>query len=149
MEKKQELIHQMNKYVSNLHVFKTIVHNYHWNLVGEHFFVIHPMLDGIMSEIDASIDTVAERVLMIGGRPFGSLKVYLEHSMLQEIDSKPYHGIYVVKELLENFKLLLSELNVVLHMAESLDDQETISLITDIGSAYQKHIWMFSAWLVK
>ena len=87
MKKKQEeLIYQMNKFLANLHIFKTIVHNYHWNLKGEHFFTIHPMLDGVMSETDEHIDEVAERILMIGGRPFASLKVYLEHSMLQEIE---------------------------------------------------------------
>ena len=149
MDKKQELIYQMNKYVSNLHIFKTIVHNYHWNLVGEHFFVIHPMLDGIMSEIDGHIDAVAERILMIGGRPFGSLKVYLEHGMLEEIESKPYDAVCAVKGILENFKLLLDELNVIMKLGEEIDDQETLTLLADIGSIYQKHIWMYSAWLVK
>lgn len=149
MDKKEELIYQMNKYVANLHIFKTIVHNYHWNLVGEHFFVIHPMLDGIMSETDTHIDAIAERILMIGGRPFASLKIYLEHGMLEEIDSKPYDAVCAVKGILENFKLLLDELNVTIRLAEDVDDQETLAILTDIGSLYQKHIWMYSAWLAK
>lgn len=150
MKKKQEeLIYQMNKFLANLNIFKTIVHNYHWNLKGEHFFTIHPMLDGVMSETDEYIDEVAERILMIGGRPFASLKVYLEHSMLQEIESKPYTGIEAVKGILENFKLLLDEMNVALKMAEDIEDQETADLFTGIGAAYQKHIWMYTAWLTK
>ncbi|MEG0068601.1 Dps family protein [Cetobacterium sp.] len=146
MENKN-LVFQMNKFVGDLHVFKTKVHNFHWNLVGEHFFVIHPMLDGIMAEVDTQIDGVAERILMIGHRPFGSLEVYLKHTVLGEVETKPYTAKEAVKHMLEDFKLLLAELNIILKMAEDEDDQETITLMTDIGALYQKHIWMFGAWL--
>ncbi|MDX8335847.1 MULTISPECIES: Dps family protein [Cetobacterium] len=146
MENK-DLVFQMNKLVGDLHVFKTKVHNFHWNLVGEHFFVIHPMLDGIMSEIDGQIDAVAERILMIGHRPFASLEVYLKHTVLAEAETKPYPAKEAVKLMLEDFKLLLAEINIVMGIAEKEDDQETLTLVTDIAASYQKHIWMFGAWL--
>lgn len=34
-------------------------------------------------------------------------------------------------------------------MAEDIEDQETADLFTGIGAAYQKHIWMYTAWLTK
>ena len=143
----KNLVFQMNKFVGDLHVFKTKVHNFHWNLVGEHFFVIHPMLDGIMDEIDKQIDDVAERVLMIGHRPFGSLEIYLKHTVLAEAETKPYHAKEAVKLMLEDFKLLLAEINIIIGYAAKENDQETLTLVTDIGATYQKHIWMFGAWL--
>ncbi|MCX3068401.1 MAG: Dps family protein [Cetobacterium sp.] len=146
MENK-DLVFQMNKFVGDLHVFKTKVHNFHWNLTGEHFFVIHPMLDGIMGEIDAQIDSVAERILMIGHRPFGSLEIYLKHTVLAEAETKAYPAKEAVKLMLEDFKLLLAEANIIMGIAEKEDDQETLTLITDIAALYQKHIWMFGAWL--
>ena len=143
----KNLVFQMNKFVGDLHVFKTKVHNFHWNLVGEHFFVIHPMLDGIIDEIDKQIDDVAERVLMIGHRPFGSLEIYLKHTVLAEAETKPYHAKEAVKFMLEDFKLLLAEINIIIGYAAKENDQETLTLVTDIGATYQKHIWMFGAWL--
>lgn len=141
------LAFQMNKFVGDLHVFKTKIHNFHWNLVGEHFFVIHPMLDGIMSEIDGQIDSVAERLLMIGHRPHASLEVYLKHTVLSEVESKPYGAKEAVSFMLQDFKLLLAEINILMKLAEKEGDQETLSLMTDIGALYQKHIWMFGAWV--
>lgn len=147
MKDKSSLIFQMNKFVGDLHVFKTKVHNYHWNLVGEQFFVIHPMLDTVMTEIDAQIDLIAERILMIGGRPFGSLGVYLKHTVLREIETKQYPGKEVIQSMLEDYKLLLTEINIILKLAEDTNDQETLSIAGDIASLYQKYIWMYSAWL--
>ncbi|MGL5962472.1 MAG: Dps family protein [Cetobacterium sp.] len=138
---------QMNKLVGDLHVFKTKVHNFHWNLVGEHFFVIHPMLDGIMAEISAQIDSVAERLLMIGHRPHASLEVYLKHTILSEAETKAYGAKEAVNLMLADFKLLLTEINLIMKIAEKDGDQETLSLLTEIGALYQKHIWMFGAWV--
>ncbi|MGL5053110.1 MAG: Dps family protein [Cetobacterium sp.] len=144
---KMNLAFQMNKFVGDLHVFKTKIHNFHWNLVGEHFFVIHPMLDGIMAEIDTQIDSVAERLLMVGHRPHASLRVYLEHTVLAEAETKPYAAKEAVNLMLHDFKLLLTEINLIMKIAEKEGDGETLSLITEIGALYQKHIWMFGAWV--
>ncbi|MGL5355636.1 MAG: Dps family protein [Cetobacterium sp.] len=144
---KMSLAFQMNKFVGDLHVFKTKIHNFHWNLVGEHFFVIHPMLDGIMTEIDGQIDSVAERLLMIGHRPHASLGVYLQHTVLGEAESKRYEAKEAVNHMLADFKLLLTEVNLIMKVAEKDGDAETLSLMTDIASLYQKHIWMFGAWV--
>ncbi|WP_297404399.1 DNA starvation/stationary phase protection protein [uncultured Cetobacterium sp.] len=147
MDMNKDLIFQMNKFVGDLHVFKTKLHNFHWNLVGEQFFVIHPMLDGIMGEVDTQIDAVAERLLMKNERPFASLEVYLKHTVINEIESKAYNGKEVVTCMHEDFKLLLSEINIIIKIAEDVDDQETLALLTDAAALYQKHIWMFGAWL--
>ncbi|MEF9932454.1 MAG: DNA starvation/stationary phase protection protein [Cetobacterium sp.] len=149
MDGNKSLIFQMNKVVGDLHVFKTKVHNYHWNLVGEHFFVVHPMLDCVMCEIDEQIDEVAERILMIGGRPFGSLEVYLKHTVLAEAETKAYTAEEAVTSMLADFRLLLSEFNIIMKLAEDLNDQETLGLMANIGAIYQKHIWMYGAWLTK
>lgn len=147
MSEGKNLVFQMNKFIGDLHVFKTKLHNFHWNLVGEQFFVLHPMLDGIMAEVDLQIDSIAERLLMKKERPFASLKVYLNHTVIQELESKPYNSKEAVTAIHEDFKLLLTEVNVIVKLAENNDDQETLALITDIGALYQKHIWMFGAWL--
>nr|WP_307776640.1 DNA starvation/stationary phase protection protein [uncultured Cetobacterium sp.] len=146
-EQNKNLNFQMNKFIGDLHVFKTKLHNFHWNLVGEQFFVLHPMLDGIMAEIDTQIDSVAERLLMKQQRPFASLSVYLQHTVIQEFESKPYNSREAVTAIHEDFKLLLTEANIIIRLAEDEDDQETLTLITDIAALYQKHIWMFGAWL--
>lgn len=143
------LDYQLNKYVANLHVFHTKVHNLHWNLEGDNFFVIHPMFDDVMAEILEHIDIIAERVRQIGCRPYASLKVFLAHTIIEELDSKAYTCDEAIKYVYEDFKLLLTEVNELMRLCEDKNDQETLDDLIAIGKAYQKHIWMYGAYLGK
>ncbi len=147
MTERKDLVFQVNKFLGDLHVFKTKLHNFHWNVTGEHFFTLHPMLDDIMNQVEEQIDSVAERLLMNNERPTASLDIYLKHTVIQEMESKAYTGKEVVSHVHKDFKLLLSEVNILMKLCEDVGDDETLDTLTGIAALYQKHIWMFGAWL--
>ena len=65
----EEITTHLNKYLSSLNVLYTKLHNYHWNIEGEHFFTLHEVLEGLYNAVHEETDEVAERILKIGGRP--------------------------------------------------------------------------------
>ena len=137
----------MNNYLSNLNVLYTKLHNYHWNVVGEGFFTLHVKLEELYNAVSGEIDVIAERIIMIGGKPLGSLREYLSNSTLKESSSNDIKSKELVESLLSDFKLLLDESKKIYLLTNSNDDPVTSSIIENSISNYEKNIWMLSSYL--
>lgn len=63
------LVQNLNELLSDLNVFFRKLQNYHWNVEGMDFFMMHEKLEEYYNEISVSIDEIAEHILILGGQP--------------------------------------------------------------------------------
>ena len=138
---------KLNKYLADLHVLYSKLHNYHWNVVGIGFFEMHLKLEEFYTATAIEIDTVAERILQLEERPLASMKSYLEVSTLKEAESLKIKPANAAGDILNDYEAVLKEIREIVLLASENNDDQTVALLDGAIANYEKQIWMLSAYL--
>lgn len=141
----KKLTDHLNIHLSDLHLFYTKLHNYHWNIEGSSFFQLHATLEGLYDKVAEELDEVAERILQLGDRPLARLSDYLKHSKLEEAESKGVQAEEIIPVLLKDYEYFIESLKAGIALAEENDDIITGDLLTGSLAEYEKTLWMLKA----
>lgn len=146
MENKR-LIAFLNQELSNYYVMNVKLHRYHWYAKGHHFFQLHEKFQELYEMFAADLDEIAERVLMIGGKPLATMVKYLKETTLEEVTADD-EEIEMVSQLTRDLGKIATELKQTgIPLAEELRDAPTADLLTGLSGKLEKYIWMFSAYM--
>ena len=80
----EKIIQNLNEFLSDLEVMSVKLQNYHWNVRGRNFFVIHEKLEEYYNEVREQIDEIAEHILTKGFEPLGTMRDFMQNSQIQE-----------------------------------------------------------------
>jgi len=140
----ENIIKELNQFLADLNVFYRKLQNYHWNIEGKDFFVIHSKLEEYYDEINKSIDEVAEFILTKKGEPLGTMKDYLEITKITEAENKKVNSDIVFNELINDFSYLLKNVKAIKKEAENEEDDATSALMDEFIINYGKKLWMLN-----
>jgi starvation-inducible DNA-binding protein len=133
----------LNALVSSEYVLYTKTRNYHWNVFGPQFHDLHKFFEQQYKELDEIVDQIAERVRALGGRTFGTLTEFTEHTKIQE-RSKEYPAAgQMVPNLLADHELIVRQLRVALGI------EGTNDFLMELIEHHEKMAWMLRALLEK
>ncbi len=138
----EDLVKNLNKMLSDLAVFYRKLQNYHWNVIGKDFFVLHSKLEEYYDDINSQIDEIAEHILMLGYQPLGTMKDYLENTCIEEAKNEKVKPEIVFENLVEDYTILLQKSNKIKKMADEKSSFLTSSLMDNYISDYMKKLWM-------
>jgi starvation-inducible DNA-binding protein len=140
----ETLIKELNQYLSDLAVFYRKLQNYHWNIKGEDFFIVHEKLEEYYNKINDQIDEVAENILTLNGEPFGTLKDYLENTTITEAKNEKICSNEIFKNIIKDFELLLDRVKHIKEEAEKEKQYGTSSMVDEYILDYEKALWMLN-----
>lgn len=144
---KNELVQDLNAYLSNVGVIYIKLHNLHWNSTGTNFKVVHEYLETLYDGFAEVLDTTAETIKIEGGTPLASMKDFLVNATISEIDSKEYKTSDALSMTYDDLETIKKQAEDLRNKASICDNYMVVSMIEDHLADYNKTIWFLEATL--
>lgn len=146
--KVENIVRELDILLADYNMYYQKLRNFHWNVVGPHFFELHEKFEEMYDDAKVKVDEIAERILTLRYQPTSNFSSYLEMSNLTESPEK-LTDMEMVKTLLEDHGKLIEQLTRVLHTADEAGDTGTEDLLGAYVGDLEKTSWMLDAWTMK
>lgn len=121
---------------------------FHWNVAGESFMELHKLLEGQYQQIEASIDSVAERINKLGSKTIGTMAEFIECSRLKESPNSYPSQKEMLKELLSDHETVIIQLRKDIELAADKNkDLVTADFLTGLMEIHETDAWVLRRYL--
>lgn len=145
-ESRERVSDMLMKLLADEYVLYTKTRNYHWNVVGPHFYTLHAFLEKQYKQLSDDIDAVAERIRTLDYRAIGTLCEALEHTRLKEHPGQYPAAPQMIKNLLADHETVIRHLRTDIEACEEQHhDLGTHDFLVQLMSQHEKTAWMLRA----
>ena len=119
----------------------------HWNVKGAEFIALHQLFDTVAATVLLATDTIAERILQLGGEAAGTTRFVAKKSTLPEyplLNADCKQHVKAVRTVLE---LYANASRDAINSTDDLGDPVTADIFTSITRDVDKHLWFVSSHL--
>jgi starvation-inducible DNA-binding protein len=118
----------------------------HWNVKGPTFIALHELFDKVNEDVEDYVDTIAERVVQLGGVAHGTARQVAGRSTLPEyptVQDGRQHVEAVATALAAFGKLVRAAID----QSDRMGDRDTADLFTEVSRGVDKWLWFIEAHL--
>ncbi|MEH6735788.1 MAG: Dps family protein [Shewanella sp.] len=141
---RSEIAEGLKKLLADTYTLYLQTHNFHWNVTGVRFRELHLMFEEQYMELAIAVDDIAERVRTLDVAAPGTYKEFSKLSSIDEVNGVP-HATEMIEVLLVGHEKIIQTARDVLKVAHQLDDESTVSLVSDRMRVHEKTSWMLRA----
>jgi len=117
----------------------------HWNIKGPRFIALHEMIDGFRTEIDGHVDTLAERVVQLGGTALGTSQVVAKATTLAAYPTDIHKSTAHLAALIERYAKAANLARTAIDQTDEAGDADTADIFTAYSRALDKALWFLEA----
>jgi len=115
--------------------------NFHWHVSGPHFRDYHLLLDEQATQIEDSVDILAERVRKIGGMTIRSIGQIAKLQRVKDNDEEVVLPGDMLAELMADNKAHIHNMREAHKIADEHEDVATASLLENFIDEAEKRCW--------
>lgn len=121
---------------------------YHWNVSGNSFMELHQLFLKQYSELEETIDLIAERINKLGGQAIGTMQEFVELSRIKEHPGKNPEQKEMLKDLLCDHEMVSVELRKGIEKAaDKYKDLGTADFLTGLLEQHETSAWILRRYL--
>jgi starvation-inducible DNA-binding protein len=142
----QSVADELSKILADEYVLSAKTKNAHWNVESKDFFEKHKLFEAQYIQLDEIIDSVAERIRILGHYAPGTLTSFLALTRLSEMNREKNDGQGFIHELLEDHETVIMILREnIQKFADKFNDAGTCDFITGLMENHEKMAWFLRA----
>jgi starvation-inducible DNA-binding protein len=117
----------------------------HWNIKGPQFIALHEMIDGFRTEVDGYVDTIAERVVQLGGTALGTTQAVAKATTLAPYPTDIHSSHDHLTALIERYAKVANAVRRAIDEADEAGDKDTADIFTEVSRGLDKSLWFLEA----
>lgn len=121
----------------------------HWNIKGPYFATLHPLFEQIAIALAAFNDTLAERAVTLGALVHGTAAHIAQTSRLPKYKAETVRDLDLVGVLADAIDGYLAGVRAARTVAEGAGDTDSVDLLTQVATDFEKHGWFLRATLAR
>ncbi len=142
-------VKELNQIQADAYVMFLKLHNFHWNIKGMEFYVIHEYTESAYNEMSAIFDEMAERALQLGGSAITLNADLVSKSKIKEEKSTSFSAKEVLNAIQKDYEYFLKAFKSLSKKADKNDDATTVAIADENVAKIEKRLWMLKATLGK
>lgn len=142
--KANEINSLLGQLLADYQIFYSNLRGFHWHIKGKGFFQLHSKFEELYNDISEKADEVAERMLILGGKPSSKFSDYLNESKIKEVTGVE-KSEKAIENILETLSYLMNTEREIIEIASEAGDESTAAIMSDYLREQEKLVWMLVA----
>lgn len=143
---RSELIGMLQQHMADTHELYDQTKVAHWNVKGENFWALHKLFDELAEMIHPFIDSMAERITLLGGFARGTSSQTAAATNIEEFPEGPQDGETYLRELQARYAQLADDSRKHAEAAAE-DDPTTEDLFIEVSRTADQALYFIEAHL--
>src|SRR5260221_14729413 len=142
-------IDNLNQILADTMTLRDMYKKHHWQVAGATFYQLHLLFDKHHGEQDELVDTIAERIQLLGGISIAMAADVAETTLIQRPPRGREEVPVQISRLLDAHEIILKEARAMARQAdESGDDGTNDLIVSDVIRSNELQVWFLAEHLV-